>query len=60
MTWSQNYAPLGNVGVSALVAALPVVTLLGLLAFWHVRAQIAALAGLLVAATIAMAVYHMP
>ena len=26
MTWSQNYAPLGSVGVSALVAALPVVT----------------------------------
>ena len=60
MTWSQNYAPLGSVGVSALVAALPVVSLLGLLAFWRVRAQIAALAGLLVAATIAMAVYHMP
>ena len=60
MTWSQNYAPLGSVGVSALIAALPVVTLLGLLAFWHVRAQIAAFAGLLVAALIAMTVYHMP
>jgi lactate permease len=60
MTWSQNYAPLGSVGVSALIAALPVVTLLGLLAFWHVRAQIAALAALFVAAVIAMAIYHMP
>jgi lactate permease len=60
MTWSQNYAPLGSVGVSALIAALPVVTLLGLLAFWRVRAQIAALAGLLVAAAIAIVVYHMP
>ena len=60
MTWSQNYAPLGSVGASALIAALPVVTLLGLLAFWHVRAQIAALAGLLVAAVIAIVVYHMP
>jgi lactate permease len=60
MTWSQNYAPLGSVGVSALIAALPVITLLGLLAFWRVRAQIAAFAGLLVAATIAMTVYHMP
>jgi lactate permease len=59
-TWSQNYAPLGSVGVSALVAALPVVTLLGLLAFWRVRAQFAALAALLAAAVIAMAVYHMP
>ena len=60
MTWSQNYAPLGSVGVSALIAALPVVTLLGMLAIWRVRAQFAALAGLLVAATIAMTVYHMP
>src|SRR5476649_1615650 len=60
MTWSQNYVPLGSVGVSALIAALPVVTLLGLLAFWHVRAQIAALAALFVAAVIAMAIYHMP
>jgi lactate permease len=60
MTWSQNYAPLGSVGVSALVAALPVVTLLGLLAIWRVRAQFAALAGLFVAAVIAMVAYHMP
>jgi len=60
MTWSQNYAPLGSIGVSALVAVLPVVTLLGLLALWHVRAHFAALAGLCVAALIAIAVYHMP
>ena len=60
MIWSQNYAPLGSVGGSALVAALPVVTLLGLLAFWHVRAQFAALAGLLVAGVIAVAAFHMP
>jgi lactate permease len=60
MIWSQNYAPLGSVGGSALIAALPVVTLLGLLAFWHVRAQLAALAGLLIAGVIAVAVFHMP
>lgn len=59
MPWPQNYAPLGE-PFSALIAALPVVTLLGLLAFWHLRAQFAALAGLLVAATIAVLVYHMP
>jgi len=37
-----------------------VVTLLGLLAFWHVRAHFAALTGLLVAATIAVFIYGMP
>ncbi len=58
--WSQNYAPVVNVGVSALVAMLPVVTLLGLLAFWHVRAHLAAIAGLAVALVIAIFVYHMP
>ncbi|MDB6120005.1 MAG: L-lactate transport [Verrucomicrobiaceae bacterium] len=60
MSWSQNYAPLGNGLLSAMVAALPVVTLLGLLAFWHVRAHLAALAGLIVAAAVAVFVYHMP
>jgi len=61
MTWTQNYAPLaGSTGLSAVVAALPVVTLLALLAFWHVRAHRAALAGLLVAAAIAIGVYGMP
>jgi len=60
MTWPQNYAPWGSVGVSTLIAALPVVTLLGLLAFWHVRAHRAALAAWLVAAVIATVVYHMP
>ncbi len=60
MTWSQNYAPLGSVGISALVALLPVVTLLGLLAFGKVRAHFAALAGLCVAFLIAVVVYRMP
>lgn len=61
MTWSQNYSPLADsVGLSALVAALPVVTLLALLAIWNVRAHLAALAGLLVAAAIAIGVYGMP
>lgn len=60
MTWSHDYDPLGHLLASALVAAIPVVVLLGLLAFWHVRAQIAALAGLAAAAVIAMGIYHMP
>ena len=47
MTWTQTYTPVaGSLLASALVAAIPVVVLLGLLAFFHVRAHLAALAGL--------------
>jgi lactate permease len=60
MPWSQVYAPLGGIGVSALVAALPVVVLMALLAFWHVRAHIAAGVALVTAGVIAVAVYGMP
>jgi lactate permease len=60
MPWSQVYAPLGGIGLSALVAAIPVVVLLALLAFWHVRAHIAALIALVTAGAIAVFVYGMP
>ena len=47
MTWTQVYSPVsGSLLASALVAAIPVVVLLGLLAFLHVRAHWAALLGL--------------
>jgi lactate permease len=58
--WPQTYAPLGGIGVSALVASIPVVILLALLAFWHVRAHRAALAALGAAALLAAVVYGMP
>jgi lactate permease len=58
--WSQNYAPFGNVFVSAAVASVPIVVLLALLAVWHVRAHWAALAGLASAALLALFVYGMP
>ena len=60
MPWSQNYSPVGGVGVSALIAVLPVTVLLALLAFWHVRAHRAAFVALLVAGAIAVFVYGMP
>jgi lactate permease len=60
MTWSQTYAPVGGIGTSALIAAIPVVVLLGLLAFWHVRAHIAAIIALAVAGAVAVFVYGMP
>ena len=61
MTWTQVYSPVsGSVLGSALVAAIPVVVLLGLLAFLHVRAHWAALLGLATALSIATLVYGMP
>jgi lactate permease len=60
MPWSQVYAPLGGIGASALVAALPVIVLMALLAFWHVRAHLAAGIALLTAGLVAVAVYGMP
>lgn len=60
MTWTQIYAPLGNIFLSAFVAALPVLVLLGLLAFYRVKAHAAAIAGLVSALFVALLVYGMP
>ncbi|MEY4168110.1 MAG: hypothetical protein RIR52_1934 [Acidobacteriota bacterium] len=60
MNWIQVYNPLGSLLLSSLVAALPVVILLGLLAIFHVRAHIAALIGLASAFLVATVVYGMP
>ena len=60
MPWTQIYTPLGPLWLSALVAALPVIVLLGLLGFFRVRAHSAALAGLAASLLIALFVYGMP
>src|SRR3989338_7384130 len=60
MPWPQIYTPLGPLWLSALVAALPVIVLLGLLGFLRARAHWAALAGLAAALAIALFVYQMP
>jgi lactate permease len=59
--WSQQYTPvLDNLPLSALVAALPVIVLLGLLGFLRVKAHVAALAGLATAFVVALVVFGMP
>jgi lactate permease len=60
MSWTQIYTPLGSLLLSALVASLPVVVLLGLLALLRVRAHLAALAGLGTAVLVAVLIYRMP
>jgi len=59
MSWQQNYDPLHG-PLSPLVAALPLVILLGLLALRRVPAYAAALAGLAAALAVAIGVVGMP
>src|ERR1700732_207525 len=54
--WSQVYNPLHSIVLSALLAAVPVVVLLGALGFLHLKAHVAALLGL--AASLAISVFE--
>ncbi|TMU89919.1 L-lactate permease [Streptomyces sp. DASNCL29] len=59
--YQQPTAPLGgSLGWSALTAAVPLLLLFLLLGVFRVRAWIASVTGLLVAATVAIGVYGMP
>jgi lactate permease len=58
--WNQIYNPLDNATLSTLAAAVPVVTLLVLIASGKVKAHIAAIVALVVANIITIVVYHMP
>ncbi|TAK17795.1 MAG: L-lactate permease [Acidobacteria bacterium] len=60
MPWPQTYSPVGGVWVSALLASLPVIVLLGLLGLARVRAHLAALAALASAWTLAVFIFGMP
>ena len=60
MSWTQRYDPAGSAVLSTLAAALPVVVLLGSLAWLRLRAHYAALAGLVTALLVAIAVIGMP
>lgn len=60
MIWQQIYDPLGGMVLSILVAAIPVVVMLVGLGFLHMKAHVAAAAGLVSALLIAVVVYGMP
>ncbi len=58
--WNQVYDPFGNATLSTIAAALPVVTLLVLIASNKVKAHIAAIAALIVANLVAIVIFTMP
>ena len=58
--WQQIYDPAGSPVLSTLLAALPVIVLLGALGFFKIQAHLAALVGLAAALAIAVFVFHMP
>src|SRR2546421_5054990 len=59
--YRQVYDPLGNsLGLSSIVAALPLVTLFVLLGVVRMRAWLASIIGLAVALIVAVAAYSMP
>jgi lactate permease len=58
--WNQVYNPFGNAALSTIAAALPVVTLLVLIASNKVKAHIAAIAALIVANLVAIFIFTMP
>jgi lactate permease len=58
--WSQVYNPFDNATLSTIAAALPVVTLLVLIASGKVKAHLAALAALIVANLVAILLFTMP
>jgi lactate permease len=60
MMWQQVYDPFGNAVISTLVAAIPIVVLLAGIGLFHMKAHVAALAGLVAALAIAVFAHGMP
>ncbi len=60
MLWQQTYNPLGSALLSTLVAAIPIVVLLGLIAAGKIQAHIAAILALVAAFAVVVLVFGMP
>jgi lactate permease len=60
MAWHQTYDPAGHWLLSTIAASLPILVLLGTLAFFKLRAHVSALLGLATAQVVATVVFRMP
>ncbi len=60
MPWHQIYDPFNNMAISTIFAAMPVVVLLGTLAFLHMKAHWAALLGLITSLLVSIVFFKMP
>ncbi|HWR06221.1 lactate permease LctP family transporter [Sporomusa sp.] len=60
MTWTQIYDPMGNLALSAFMAAIPVIIIFYLLAIRRTPGQIAGAAAVTSAVLVAILVYKMP
>lgn len=58
--WTQIYDPMGSLGLSALLAAIPLLVILVMLGVMRVKGQLAAACGVIAAIVIAIVVYGMP
>ncbi|HEX7987319.1 MAG TPA: lactate permease LctP family transporter [Duganella sp.] len=59
-TWNQIYAPLGGLGLSALVAAVPIIFFFLALAVLRIKGHVAAAVTLALALAVAILAYGMP
>jgi lactate permease len=60
VSWTQVYDPTRHWWLSTLIAALPIIVLLGLLAGFKVRAHLCAIAGAVTAVIVAIFAFKMP
>ena len=60
MTWTQTINPLGNLGLSALAAAVPVIFLFIALAGLRLKGHVSGLITVALAVLVASTVFHMP